>query len=346
MSSVPSHESTTHDEKIGKKTAVLCGVGGYLPPVVVTNHDLADRLDTSDEWIRARTGIRQRHVVALGTATSDLAVHAGEAALKSASADSVDMVVLATTTPDHPCPATAPTIASRLGFSGVAAFDISAVCSGFVYGLATAASFIEASIVERVLVIGADSFTTILNQQDRTTVSIFGDGAGAVVLRTGTADEAGAIDTFDLGSNGDFAELIIVRAGGSRQPAKSPDADAVENWFTMQGKNVYRHAVRHMVASSRRVMERVGWAPDEVDWLVAHQANLRILLTISEELNISSDRVLTNLDQVGNTAAASIPIALADGLDSGAIRPGHKILISAFGGGATWGSTALTWPEI
>lgn len=313
---------------------------------MVTNHDLVGRLDTSDEWIRVRTGIRQRHVVAPGTATSDLAVQAGEAALTSANTDAVDVVVLATTTPDHPCPATAPAVASRLGFRGVAAFDVSAVCSGFIYGLATAVGLIGAGTVERALVIGADSFTTILNPQDRTTVSVFGDGAGAVVLRAGAVGEPGVIDTFDLGSDGDLDELIMVRAGGSRQPGKSPVAEAAENWFAMQGVTVYRHAVRHMVASSRRVLERVGWRPAELNWLVAHQANLRILMAIAEELGIPSDRALINLDRVGNTAAASIPLALADGVNSGALRSGHKILLSAFGGGATWGSTVLTWPDL
>jgi 3-oxoacyl-[acyl-carrier-protein] synthase-3 len=328
------------------KTAVLCGVGGYVPPFVVTNDDLADRLDTSDEWIRVRTGIRQRHVVDAGTATSDLAVQAGAAALKSANADSVDMVILATTTPDHPCPATAPTVASRLGFEGVAAFDVSAVCSGFVYGLATATGFIMAGIVERALVIGADSFTTILNKHDRTTVSIFGDGAGAVVLRAGGSGEPGVINTFDLGSNGNLTKLMMVRAGGSRQPAKSSRSDAAENWFIMQGVDVYRHAVRYMVASSRRIMERVRWNPADVSRFVAHQANLRIIMSVAQGLGIPADRALVNLDQVGNTAAASIPLALTYGLDSGALRPGHKVLISTFGGGATWGSTALIWPEL
>ncbi|WP_242608783.1 beta-ketoacyl-ACP synthase III [Actinomadura formosensis] len=336
-----------------ERAAVLCGVGAYIPPSVVTNADLTVRFDTSDEWIRTRTGIVKRHVVDRGTATSDLAERAGAAALKAAGVRTVDAVVLATTTPDHPCPGTAPMVAERLGMSGTPAYDVNAVCSGFVYGMATAAGLIAAGVADDLLLIGADSFTTLLNPHDRDTVTIFGDGAGAVVLRSGGPDEPGAVHAFDLGSDGALADLIMVPAGGSRRPprAMAHGADDARSsayddaWFSMQGRAVYRHAVRRMTGSSRTALRRAGWTADDVDLFVGHQANVRILQAVAGELGIPDDRVCVNVDQVGNTAAASIPLALAHAVSSGQLREGDKVLLTAFGGGATWGSCALTWPK-
>ena len=309
---------------------VLCGVGGYVPPSVLTNDDLVGRFDTSDEWIRTRTGIRQRHVVRNGESTSDLAVQAGAAALKSAGVDSVDLVVLATATPDHPCPATAPAVARQLGLGQVAAFDLSAVCTGFVYGLATVAGFLAAGLGERALLIGADTFSTILNPTDRGAAAVFGDGAGAVVLRRGEATEAGSLQGFDLGSDGDLTDLIMVRDG----------------WFSMQGKAVYRHAVRRMTESGQAALLRAGWRPEDVDCFVGHQANQRILDAVGGELGIAPERMFVNVDRVGNTVAASIPLALADATAAELLEPGHRVLLTAFGGGATWGSVTLVWPEL
>jgi 3-oxoacyl-[acyl-carrier-protein] synthase-3 len=326
-------------------TAVLCGVGGQVPASVVTNAELAGRFGTSDEWIRTRTGIRQRYVVEKGEATSDIAVAAGAAAMKSAGVDSVDLVVLATTTPDHPCPATAPDVAHRLGLGRVAAFDLSAVCSGFVYGLATAAAFIAGGLAERALLIGADTFSTILDPADRGAAAVFGDGAGAVVLRRGDHDEPGALRAFDLGSDGDLADVIMVRAGGSRYPLGDGPVTA-EHRFTMQGRAVYRHAVRRMAGSARAVLARVGWTPGDVDLFVGHQANRRILDAVGAELGLPAGRVFGNVDRVGNTVAASIPLALADAAVAGVLEPGHRLLLTAFGGGVTWGSAALTWPSL
>ncbi|TCO60643.1 3-oxoacyl-[acyl-carrier-protein] synthase-3 [Actinocrispum wychmicini] len=325
------------------RVSVLCGVGGYVPSSVVTNADLAGRFDTSDEWIRSRTGIRQRHVVRTGESTGDLAVQAGAAALKNAGVDSVDLVVLATTTPDHPCPATAPAVARGLGLDHVAAFDLGAVCTGFVYGLAAVAGFIAAGLAERVLLIGADTFSTILDPADRGAAAVFGDGAGAVVLRRGDAGELGALLAFDLGSDGDFVDLITVRAGGSKHPLTAgqvPD----DHWFSMQGKAVYRHAVRRMAASAQDVLRQVGWRAQDVDWFVGHQANQRILHAVGDQVGIAPERVFVNIDQVGNTVAASIPLALTDA--TGVLRPGDKVLLTAFGGGITWGSAALIWPAL
>jgi 3-oxoacyl-[acyl-carrier-protein] synthase III len=328
------------------RASVLCGIGAWTPPDFVTNHQLASVLDTSDEWIQRRTGIRQRHVAPAGMAVSELAVEAGQRALKSAGTDAVDALILATTTPDHPCPATAPDVAMRLGLGPIAAFDIAAVCTGFIYALANATGLIVAGIADSVLVIGAEVFTSILNPGDRTNRAIFGDGAGAVVVRAGSRDEAGAFGPFTLGSDGRGAELIMVPAGGSRMPYHSGEHDESERYFHMHGQPVYRQAIETMTQSSARALELAKWSVSSVDWLVCHQANQRILKAVAGRLGILEERCLTNIELVGNTAAASIPLALAYGLECGALREGHRVILTGFGGGLTWGSTSLRWPEI
>ncbi|MET0135413.1 MAG: beta-ketoacyl-ACP synthase III [Kibdelosporangium sp.] len=330
----------------GSRSAVLAGIGSCLPPRAVSNDELAGRLATSDEWIRSRTGISQRYFVSPGMATSDLAVGAGEQALKSSGDTSVDLVLVATTTPDRPCPATAPTVATRLGMSGVAAFDVSAVCSGFVYGLATASGMIAAGTADRVLVIGAETYSSILNPEDRSTSVIFGDGAGAVVLRAGEPGEPGALGPFDLGSDGEGADLITVRAGGSRQRLSGVDPEPAERYFEMAGKDVFWHAVQRMSQSCRNVLDRTGWPAADVDWLVCHQANARILHRLADDLRIDRSRAVSNIAEVGNTAAASIPLAMDQAHTAGVFRPGDRLLLTTFGGGLAWGSTVLTWPQL
>jgi 3-oxoacyl-[acyl-carrier-protein] synthase-3 len=255
-------------------------------------------------------------------------------------------VGLATTTPDHPCPATAPQVAARLGLGTVAAYDIAAVCSGFVYALEAAANAIQAGRVERALVIGAETYSTILSPNDRTTSVIFGDGAGAVVLGRGAGDEPGRLLGFDLGSDGSGKDLIRIPAGGSRQRTSGLPAAEDDQYFTMQGKKVFAHAVRRMSESSLAVLDGVGWSADEVGYLVGHQANLRILRAVAEQLGLDPGQAVTNIDKVGNTSAASIPLALADAAAAGTFRTGERLLLTAFGGGLTWGSAALTWPDI
>ncbi|TGB18817.1 ketoacyl-ACP synthase III [Streptomyces palmae] len=328
------------------RAAVLCGLAGWLPPILVTNEDLSRRLDTSDTWIRTRTGIGRRHFAEPGQATSDLAVEAGRRALRSAGVGEVDAVVVATTTPDRLCPATAPLVAGRLGLTGAAAFDISAVCTGFVYGLASAAGLITAGVAERVLLIGADTYSTIVDPRDRTNAIIFGDGAGAVVLRAGRADEQGAVGHFDLGSDGAGEELIMVAAGGSRQRSTPGPVSPQERYFSMCGKQVYRHAVTRMTASARATLTLADRKVDEIDHFVPHQANLRILRTVADELGLPPERLVTNVESVGNTGAASIPLALADAATRTTLQPGERVLITAFGGGLTWGSCLLTWPAL
>jgi 3-oxoacyl-[acyl-carrier-protein] synthase-3 len=327
------------------RRAILCGLGSWVPPETVTNEQLAVMLDTTDEWIRSRTGIAQRHVVTEGMATSELAAEAGRRALKSAGVESVDALILATATPDRPCPATAPEVATCLGLGAIAAFDLAAVCSGFIYALANGAGLIAAGIADRVLVIGADVFSSILSPCDRTTRAIFGDGAGAVVLRVGEADDLGAMGPFTLGSDGSGADLIMVPAGGSRQPRRDEN-DESQRYLIMHGQAVYRKAVETMARSAARALELAEWPVSTLDWLVCHQANQRILDAVATRLNIPADRCLSNIDQVGNTAAASIPLALSHGVECGVLRPGDRIGLTGFGGGLAWGSTTLRWPEI
>ncbi|MDT8910221.1 beta-ketoacyl-ACP synthase III [Amycolatopsis sp. PS_44_ISF1] len=324
------------------RAAVLTGLGAALPERVVDNHELAERLDTSDEWIRTRTGIRERRIAAPGESTVDLAVAAGRRAL-AGTEGGADAVVLATSTADQLCPASAPQVAARLGLGTAAAFDVNAVCSGFIYALATAQGLIAGGIAKRVLVIGADVFTSLLDPDDRTTVPIFGDGAGAVVLRGGDSAEPGALGPFDLHSEGELADLLWVEAGGAR---RRHSEDPREHYLRMQGTAVFRHACARMAESSRAVLEQAGWMVGDVDRFVGHQANIRILQATAKHLGLPADAVVANIDRVGNTSAASIPLALADAAADGTLGPGHRVVLTAFGAGLTWGSTLLTWPDV
>ncbi|MBH5334680.1 ketoacyl-ACP synthase III [Streptomyces pactum] len=328
------------------RAAVLCGLGTWLPPRSVSNEELSQELDTSDEWIRSRTGIGRRHVADPATATSDLAVEAGRRALKSAGLEAVDAVVLATTTPDRPCPATAPLVAAQLGLGTVPAFDVGAVCTGFLYALAAGSGLIALGTARTVLVVGADKYSGILDPHDRSTRVIFGDGAGAVVLRAGDRTEPGALGAPLLGSDGTGADLVTVRSGGSREPVRADTAGAADPYFRMDGKTVFRRAVERMADTSVAAAGQAGWAAGDVDVLVAHQANLRILYAVADRMRLPRERCAVHLDRVGNTAAASIPLALADAVAAGRLRPGHRTVLTAFGGGLTWGACALRWPEL
>ncbi len=326
--------------------AVIAGLGSCLPERVVTNDELASTLSTSDEWIRTRTGIRQRYVIGSGTGTVELATVAADLALQAAGVPRADAVVLATATPQRLCPASAPEVAARLGMVGAAAFDVSAVCTGFLYALANAAGLIGVGLAETVLVIGADTFSTILDPADRATRTIFGDGAGAVLLRAGASTELGALHAFDLGSDGSQAELIMIPGGGSLQRSTGRPTELTDTYFRMQGRTVFMEAVVRMYESSLACLARAGWDRSEVDRVVAHQANLRILHALADQLALDEKAVVSNIGEVGNTVAASIPLALADAVADGTLCPGHRTLLTAFGGGLTWGSAAVRWADV
>ncbi|MFC7308063.1 beta-ketoacyl-ACP synthase III [Streptomyces monticola] len=313
-------------------SAVLAGLGTCMPGAVITNAELERRLDTSDDWIVARTGIRERRIARGGTTVLDLAREAGRCALASAGEEDVQAVVLATTTPYRPCPAMAPELAAQLGLPGVAAYDISAVCSGALYGIANAAGLIAAGVAERVLLVCAETYSTILDPDDRATAVIFGDGAGAAVLRRGDPSEKGAILALDLGSDGRQAELI----------ARDPDT----GHFRMDGSAVYRMAARTFCATARQVLAKTGWSVDDVHAYVPHQANQRITDAVVKELGLTPQAAVSNIDKVGNTSAASILLALADGSRAGRPAAGHRTLLAAMGGGLTWGSATLVWPQL
>ncbi|MFM9611489.1 beta-ketoacyl-ACP synthase 3 [Streptomyces niveiscabiei] len=324
--------------------SVIRGVGACLPELTVTNGDLVGGgLDTSDDWIRTRTGIATRRRVTPGTSTGDLATRAAREAL--AGLPPPQLLVLATTTPDHPCPATAPEVASRLGLGTVPAFDLAAVCSGFVYALAAADAWIRAGMATSALVIGAETYSTIVDPADRNTAILFGDGAGAVVLGLGTRDEPGAILATDLGSDGTGADHVMIEAGGSRWPDPARLDGTAAHTLRMKGREVYGQAVRRMTASARRTLAQLDWPASTVGAFVGHQANQRILDAVADRLGIGAEHRHGNIRDVGNTAAASIPLALADVARRRAVPPGTRTLLTAFGGGLTWGSAALTWPD-
>ncbi|MGP3990784.1 beta-ketoacyl-ACP synthase 3 [Streptomyces sp. 3N207] len=309
-------------------SAVICGIGAALPPAIVSNTQLSAHLDTSDEWIRSRTGIAQRHIADIGSGTADLAVQAAE---KVTGCAPVQALVLATTTPDRCCPAIATTVASRLGLGGVPAFDLAAGCTGFLYALATAAGFIAARVAEAVLVIGVDRLSTLPAPSDRRTVPLFGDGAGAMVLRRGQAWEDGALGPMVLGSDGTHADLIEAARPGT---------------LRMQGADVFRHATARMSAASTQAVAAAGWRMEDIDRLVPHQANARITSFVARQLALPTDRQLHNIDTVGNTGAASLPLLLAQADGDGRLKAGHRLVLTAFGAGLTWGATTLTWPDL
>lgn len=322
----------------------LTALGSAVPAGVVTNDDLAARIATTDEWIRSRSGIGQRRVAADGVATSELATAAGRQALAQHRGKPPDAVVLATTTPDHVIPGTAPDVAARLGLTGAAAFDVNAACSGFIHILAVAAGLVTAGVARRVLAIGADSMSRFIDPADRGTAVLFGDGAGAVVLEAGPADGPGSVTGFDLGADGTQQAILLVPAGGSRAPASRSTVDNGEHTLRMAGREVYRHAVAGMTASARRTLAACGLAADDVHHLVGHQANLRILDAVAEHLDIPPAKRVVNIDRYGNTSAASIPLALVD-LAARAV-PGDRVLLTAFGAGLSWGSALLRWPAL
>jgi 3-oxoacyl-[acyl-carrier-protein] synthase-3 len=313
----------------------IVGVGSYLPERVVSNLDLAGAVDTSDDWIVERTGIRQRHIAAEGQTTGDLATAAAQQALANAgiSGAEVDLIILATATPDNTFPATATKVQHRIGMTGGFAFDVQAVCSGFVYALSIADNFIKSGQVRTALVIGAETFSRILDWEDRTTCVLFGDGAGAVVLRAatgeGTSQDRGILSTH-LHSNGQYYNLLLVDGG--------PSSNGKVGHLRMEGREVFRHAVTNLAAVVGEALTANGLKAADIDWVVPHQANRRIIEGTAKKLGFPLDRMVVTVERHANTSAASIPLALAEAVSDGRIRAGQVVLLEAMGGGFTWGA--------
>ncbi|MBB4209975.1 3-oxoacyl-[acyl-carrier-protein] synthase III [Rhodothalassium salexigens DSM 2132] len=323
------------------RRSVAVGCGAYLPERCLTNHDLAQSVDTSDEWIVERTGIRQRHIAAEGELTSDLGIAAARRALDHAglTIDAIDLIVVATATPDETFPATATRIQAALGMTHGAAFDVQAVCSGFIYALTTADAFIQAGKAERALVIGAETFSRILDWQDRATCVLFGDGAGAVVLEArdqpGDTGRDRGILASHLRSDGRHHDLLYVDGG--------PSSTKTVGHLRMKGREVFRHAVVNLTEAVEKTAERAGLSVADIDWVVPHQANKRILDGTAKKLGIAPDKVVSTVDRHANTSAASVPLALATAVGDGRIQSGDLVMLEAMGGGFTWGACLLRW---
>jgi 3-oxoacyl-[acyl-carrier-protein] synthase-3 len=313
----------------------IAGTGSYLPPRVMTNAEFAARLDTSDAWIRERTGIAQRHIADESQASSDLALQASRSALQAAGlrADQIDLIVVATSTPDYIFPSTACLLQAKLGVKGCAAFDVQAVCSGFVYALATADSFIKSNIYKKVLVVGAEVFSRILDWNDRGTCVLFGDGAGAVVL---TAASQPGIHASVLHADGSQAGMLSVPGNVCKgRITGSP-------FLQMNGQGVFKYAVKVLDEVARETVAAAGMSLADVDWLIPHQANVRILDATARKLGIAPAKLVVTVDHHGNTSAASVPLALDEFVRAGKIRAGHRVLMQGVGGGFTWGATLAT----
>jgi 3-oxoacyl-[acyl-carrier-protein] synthase-3 len=325
---------------VSAKRSVVLGCGSYLPQKVLTNAELAARIDTSDEWIVQRTGIRERHIAAEGEFTSHLAINAARAALEHAGLDAqaIDLIVLATSTPDNTFPATAVAVQNGLGIHHGAAFDLQAVCSGFVFGLATADGLLKTGAFKRALVIGAETFSRILDWNDRTTCVLFGDGAGAVVLDAqqmpGTREDRGIL-TSHLRSDGRHKAKLYVDGG--------PSSTQTVGHLRMEGRAVFKHAVAMITDVIEQAFKTTGYTADDVDWFVPHQANKRIIDDSARKLGIAPEKVVTTVDKHGNTSAASIPLALTAAVADGRIKRGDLVMLEAMGGGFTWGATLLRW---
>jgi 3-oxoacyl-[acyl-carrier-protein] synthase III len=322
------------------RRSVVRGIGAYLPARVMLNAELAGLVDTSDEWVRERTGIGQRHLAADGELTSDLATNAAEQALARAgmTARDVDLILVATSTPDHTFPATATAVQRKLDAGPGIAFDLQAVCAGFVYALATADNFIRVGQAHTALVIGAETFSRLVDWKDRGTCVLFGDGAGAVVLRgeeqPGKRTDRGILGTYLAADGGHYKDLYV--DGG-------PSSTGTTGHVRMNGREVFRCAVAELSSAALTVLDRSGFAPGDIDWLVPHQANKRIIDAVGKRLQLPADKVITTVERHANTSAASIPLALNEGVEDGRLREGDLVVANAMGGGFTWGAAAIRW---
>jgi 3-oxoacyl-[acyl-carrier-protein] synthase III len=323
--------------------AHITGWGMSVPQRLVTNDDLAKTLDTSDEWIYSHTGIRQRYVAGIRETTASMALESASAALAVAGlpARQVDLIIVATTMPEYYFPSTACIVQDQLGASKAAAFDLSAACSGFVYGLSVASQMISGGAIENALVIGSETMTRFLDWNDRATCVLFGDGAGAVVLQA--SEKLGGVLASALHADGSGGDLLIVPAGGSHAPASQETLDKGQHFLRMNGNEVYRFATRVMASATLEVVEKAGLTLDEIRLIIPHQANQRIIESAAKKLKLPMDRFFVNIDRYANTSAATIPIAICEAVGKGQLKPGDQAVLVAFGAGLTWASAVIKW---
>jgi 3-oxoacyl-[acyl-carrier-protein] synthase-3 len=323
-----------------KISAAITGVQGHVPEDILSNEDLAKLVDTSDEWITTRTGIKERRILKEG-GSSDMALEAVNGLLKKKNLDplDIDLVVLATVTPDYPFPSTANVLCDKAGMKNAWGFDLKAACSGFIYALATGAQFIETGKYKKVIVVGVDKMTSIIDYQDRTTCVIFGDGAGAVLLEPN--EEGLGVRDFILRSDGSGREYLIQPGGGSVFPPSNETVEKRMHYVKQEGKQVFKFAVTNMAEVSAEIMEKNNLKSEDVDWLVPHQANLRIIDATANRMGLSKEKVMINIEKYGNTTAATLPLCLWD--YESQLKKGDNIVLSAFGGGFTWGAVYLKW---
>jgi 3-oxoacyl-[acyl-carrier-protein] synthase-3 len=326
-----------------RRSASILATGAYLPSRVMTNADLEKMVDTSDEWILSRTGIRERRIAEEGELTSDMGARAAEQAIQQAKIDpkTIDLIIVATCTPDTVFPSTACHIQFKIGATRAAAFDLQAACSGFLYALVTAEQFISSGIYKTILVVGAEKLSSIVNWQDRNTCVLFGDGAGAVILQH--REGGRGLVSFDLGADGAQTEILSLPAGGCRLPMTPEILAAGGHFLQMSGKEVYRYAVSAMNRSAEDCLEKAGLKPASLRWIIPHQANIRIIESVSQRLGVSMDHFFVNLDRYGNTSAACVPICLHELSMAGNLERGDLLLMVAFGGGLTWAGAILEW---
>ncbi len=323
-----------------KTTAAITGVQGYLPEHILSNEDLSKIVDTSDEWITTRTGIKERRIMKDG-ASSDMGVEAVKGLLEktNTSADEIDLVIVATVTPDYPFPSTSNVICDKVGMKNAWGYDLIAACSGFIYGLATGAQFIETGRYKKVIVVGVDKMSSIIDYQDRTTCVIFGDGCGAVMLEPDT--EGFGVQDFMLHADGSGRQYLLQPAGGSASPATVETVEKREHFVHQEGKQVFKFAVTNMADVSAAIMDKNNLTSDDVDWLVPHQANLRIIDATANRMGLAKEKVMINIQKYGNTTAGTLPLCLWDYEKQ--LKKGDNIILSAFGGGFTWGAVYLKW---
>ena len=327
------------------KSIIIAGTGSYLPEKIITNNDIAKTVDTSDEWVYTRSGIKERRIAKSEEAASDMALISAKRAIENAKLkpEDIDLVIVTTVTPDMMFPSTACILQAKLGIrNNIPCFDIEAACSGFVYGVEVASKMMKSGYYKNALVVSSEKLSGTLDWQDRNTCVLFGDGSGAVVLSTSDEENVGILDTV-LGADGSDTATLKLPAGGSLMPATKETVENRQHFLQMNGREVFKHAVKIMGEKSFEVIERYGITPDEISLLIPHQANTRIIESVAKRLKLPMEKVFVNIEKYGNTSSASIPIALDEALKAGKIKKGDYILFVAFGAGLTWGATLVKW---